>query len=367
MLEHLWSNDKAKVPLILTLIAVITGLHNGTSTDYRYLHELFEHLYYVPILLSAFWFGPLVGILFALLTSGLYVVHIHRDWAHFPVFAFDQYMHIFLYHLFAVIIGFLSNKGRRHLKSLEETSQDLSRACKELKRTSARLKRADRLAALGQLSAGIAHEVRNPLGSIKGSIEILGEDISESHPKREFVEIIKNETARLNSLVTEFLRFARPPHPSVESTSLNELLRSAVRLVEREAHESGVEIKWNKRSELPTASVDRDQIRQVLLNLMLNSIQAMPNGGVIELNSRFDRTSDLVEFEIRDEGEGLNKEDLDSIFNPFFTTKPQGTGLGLSVSHQLVQNHGGQITARKNDDRGLTLCVRLPVNSGEAA
>lgn len=354
--------EAAKYLVIGLMIGGISAFHYTTSIDHRYLHEIYQRAYYIPILLAAYWFGPWKGLLFAFVTSMVYAYHIQRDWTHVPVYSFNQYAEIILYHLTALIIGFLALKDRRQREKLEAASQELTAAYEKLQDTFEQLRRADRLAALGELSAGIAHEIRNPLGSIKGSVEILENEIPPDHPKREFVRILKEETARLNSIIAQFLKFARPPRPSVEPTDIAALIDETLILVEKEAEQGAIDIRRNLDSSIPQIKVDQDQMRQVLLNLLLNGIQAMPEGGALQVRS-FQSDGRLV-IEVEDEGTGISKEiELDQIFDPFFTTKSQGTGLGLSISHQLIENHNGTLTAHRNRLKGLTLRVELPLES----
>lgn len=355
---HLTGSDYRRVGLILSLILIVSSFHFLTPTDYRYLHEIYQRIYYIPILLAAFWYGPLIGFLTALLVSAVYIFHIRMDWHHFPVYTFNQYAEICLYHVIALVIGFLSSKEKRHREQLERTSAELANAYQQLQDTFERLRKADRLAALGQLSAGIAHEIRNPLGSVKGSIEILEEEIPPDHPKYEFVQIVKEETARLDSIVTEFLEFARPPQPAVKPYSINEVLESTLILLHKETTASDISVVRNLGTDIPLTPMDPDQIRQVLLNIFLNAVQAMPDGGTLEVRSRLE--SERVIAEITDTGIGIGEADLNRIFDPFFSTKPNGTGMGLSISYQLVENHGGLLSARANPDRGMTFCVELP-------
>jgi signal transduction histidine kinase len=350
--------DYRKVGLILSLILIVSSFHFLTSTEYRYLHEIYQRIYYIPILLAAFWYGPLVGFLTALLVSSIYVFHIRMDWHHVPAYTFNQYAEIFLYHAIALVIGFLSTKEKRHREQLERTSAELANAYQQLQDTFQQLRKADRLAALGQLSAGIAHEIRNPLGSVKGSIEILEEEITPDHPKYEFVQIVKEETARLDSIVTEFLEFARPPRPAFRPCSINELVESTLILVHKETAASRIEVVKDLSVNLPLISMDPDQIRQVLLNLFLNAVQAMPDGGILKVTSH--PRGQRVIVEVADTGVGVEEADRDRIFDPFFSTKPNGTGMGLSISHQLVENHGGVLSARVNPKQGMTFCLELP-------
>ncbi len=352
--------DAWKASLIVVLILVISAFHFLTSTEHRYLHEIYQRTYYIPILLAAFWYGPVIGVAAAFGVSAIYWIHIRMDWLQAPVYSFNQYAEIILYHAVALTIGILAFRERIQRRRLEETSTELAEAYQRLQTTFEQLRRADRLAALGELSAGIAHEIRNPLGSIKGSIEILESEISEGHPKHEFIEIIKEETSRLNGLVQEFLEFARPPRPSIAAASLNDLIGGTISLVAKEAEQSGIQISEELDQTMPPLSLDSDQIRQVLLNVLLNAIQAMDRGGQLSIRSHYEGRNSRAVVEVSDTGPGVAPDQLEHIFDPFFSTKSNGTGLGLSISHQLVENHGGRIIAVSNPDRGLTLRIELP-------
>ena len=346
---------------ILAGVLVISAFHYTTSTEHRYLHEIYQRVYYVPILLAAFWYGPVGGVSTALLTSGLYLYHIQRDWSHFPMYTFNQYAEIFLYHAIGLLVGVLSSRERRQRRDLERTSRRLSEAYESLQKTFEHLRRADRLASMGQLSAGIAHEIRNPLGTIKGSIEILSGEFPSDHPKREFLRIVHQEIARLNAIVEDFLRFGRPPQPSIRPTPVGELLDSTVTLLQKPARDAQVEIRILDDSQIPPMPMDPDQIRQVMLNVMLNGLEAMPDGGLLEVRVLRAQENGRVAVEVSDSGVGPEGVDLERIFDPFYTTKAEGTGLGLSICFQLVKNHGGTISARVNPDRGLTFRIELPL------
>ena len=346
---------------ILGGVLVISAFHYTTSTEHRYLHEIYQRVYYVPILLAAFWYGPVGGVSTALLTSGIYLYHIQRDWHHVPMYTFNQYAEIILYHAIGLLVGILSSRERRQRRDLERTSRRLSEAYESLQETFEQLRRADRLASMGRLSAGIAHEIRNPLGTIKGSIEILSGEFPDDHPKREFLGIVHQEIARLNAIVEDFLRFGRPPQPSIRPTPVGELLDSTVTLLQKPARDAQVRIRIVDDPQVPPVPMDPDQMRQVMLNIMLNGLEAMPDGGVLEIRVFRAPENRNATMEISDNGTGPEGVDLDRIFDPFYTTKDEGTGLGLSICFQLVKNHGGTISARANPDRGLTFRIELPL------
>lgn len=346
--------------LIGLLIAGITAAHYGTSTDYYYLHQIYQRTYYIPILLAAFWYGPLGGLAAAALTSVFYSYHIVAHWGHSPAYSFNQFAEIFLYHFIGVLTGFLAQAERRQRQALEKTTAELQRAYQRIEESFEQMKQADRLAALGQLSAGIAHEIRNPLATLAGVIDILGAEVSAESPKAEFARIGQEEMARLDRIVSEFLAFARPPQPSFEQADLNEIIDSTLVLLNRHAAKAGVTIEPDL-GRLPRVTLDPGQVRQVLLNVIKNSIEAMPSGGRLQVRSSHQASEGTVTVSVTDNGEGIDPAIVDRLFDPFFTSKPGGTGLGLSISYQLVTRHGGTIRVVPNL-KGTTFEIRLPVS-----
>ncbi len=337
---------------------LVSVLHFGTAMDQLELHNLFEHLYYIPILFIAFWYGVGYGLAMALFVSAVYLVHIVTGLGQYELL--DPLAHLALYNLMAVLVGSLSGRLKRHLRHSQAISAELAGAYADLKETTESLQRADRLAALGQLSAGIAHEIRNPLGSIKGAVEILCSNGPTAEEKQEFAAIVRQEVARINRLIEEFLRFARPPEPRIEARNVHELLTSTLWLVEGLASRRKVEIVRSCACATGRVSVDEDQIRQVFLNVLLNAVEAMGDGGILTLACSEDPLSNSEIVEVSDTGPGVDDADLERIFDPFFTTKAQGTGLGLSIADQLIRNHGGEVAARRNETGGLTVSIRLP-------
>lgn len=347
--------------LILVLIAVTTILHYSTPTERLYLHEIYQRVYYIPILLAAFWYGPFGGLAAATLTSLYYGYHIHQDWAHVPAYSINQWAEIVLYYLVGLITGALAERQRREERKLQAVTEELRNAYDELQHTSHQLRRSERLAALGALTAGIAHEIRNPLGSIKGAVEIIDRSLPGDYPKREFIEIIQEEISRLNSTLTQFLQFGNPQSTRLQPVSLNQLVESTIRLLRQKAEAANAEIQTRLDPSLPDIRADSDQLRHVLINLVINGVEAMPEGGTLTVRTR-SRDGRGVLLQVRDEGQGMSGGTLETAFDPFFTTKTSGMGLGLSISHQLVQNHAGSISLQPNPEKGLTVTVELPVD-----
>lgn len=343
-----------KIILIISMVLVVTILHFKTARQDVELHSIYQHLYYIPIILAGFWFGFIGGITTSLTITGCYFFYSGNS----PVNDLGLYAEMIIYNIVGVVTGFFSFMEKRHKDRLEKTSENLSKAYQKLQSTFEQLKQADRLSVLGQLSAGLAHEIRNPLGSIKGAIDIIDNEFIEENPKREFVNIIKEEIDRLNKLVSEFTSFAKPPDPELRDTNVNDIVDSVTRLVIRQAEQQHVKIHTELDDNLTNVLVDSEQIKQVMINIMINGIQSMPQGGI--LNVKTEELNDNVLISIEDEGVGIESENLFRIFDPFFTTKDSGTGLGLSISYQLMKKNGGAISAYKNSNKGLTLTLSIP-------
>ncbi len=222
------------------------------------------------------------------------------------------------------------------------------------------LRRADRLRSLGELSAGVAHEIRNPLTGIATTAQVLRELLKDDTDKIRYINVILEEIKRLDGIITSLLQFARPLTPRPAELSINGVIDEAVMLVSDRAKEAGVGISVETALEDDGCFLDRDQIKQVVLNLVMNAIEACTRGGGVNvrLGVAEDPSSIVMLFE--DDGCGISKETSDKIYNPFFTTRSEGTGLGLSISRKIIENHGGSISHKDRTDRGTTFRVRLP-------
>jgi two-component system sensor histidine kinase HydH len=241
---------------------------------------------------------------------------------------------------------------------MEKAGAELASAYQKLNDTFEQLRHADRLALLGQFSAGIAHEIRNPLASIQGAVDILGEGMNTENPKFEFAQIARKEVGRLERLTSEILQFSKPAPPQKVKVRPAELVEEACRLVSDQAHRHGIELEKRISESIRSIVVDPEQIKQVLMNLLINAIQAQPNGGGIVLTGKADGGEYILS--VRDWGPGISNEQLAKIFEPFFTTRREGTGLGLSISDQLVKNNGGRMRATSTLGQGACFEIAFP-------
>lgn len=354
------TNAYLKIGIIVALVLIITVLHFTTSTEHMYLHQIYQRSYYIPIVLASFWFEIWGGLATAIGLTALYLIHIRHDWSHHPDYSFQQYAEIAMYLIIATLVGYLSQIQRKTRVKLENTGSQLRAAYQKLNETFDRLRHSDRLASLGQLSAGIAHEIRNPLGSIQGAVDILAQDLPPEDPKSEFAQIARKEISRLEKLTGEILQFSKPAPPKQLPIDWREIVDAACRLCSDQAHHQGVEIVRPVESPGATILVDPEQIKQVLINILINAIQAQPDGGRILVQGKVDAGE--LTLSVRDHGSGMSPEQLDHIFDPFFTTRREGTGLGLSISFQLVKNNGGRIQATSEPGKGSCFHLSFPIH-----
>lgn len=229
------------------------------------------------------------------------------------------------------------------------------------------MRRKEWLASLGEMSAGMAHEIRNPLGALAGAVQMLRKDLQADDTSQRLMDIAVREATRLDTIITEFLQYARPPALNLAEYDLNKVLAETLDLVQHEAcNRTNITIAAVPCSEALPAQVDQDQIKQVFWNLAVNAFDAMSNGGQLSIATgcrKVDvagRKAEVAEVSFQDTGEGIPKKNLDRIFLPFFTTKKRGSGLGLAVAHRIVDLHGGWIKVESQEGQGARFGVCLP-------
>jgi two-component system sensor histidine kinase HydH len=234
----------------------------------------------------------------------------------------------------------------------------------ELKRLEKEVQRHDRLVALGKMAAGVAHEVRNPLSSIKGFATLLGSKFKDGSQEHEAADLLVQEAERLNRSITELLNYARPTSLRKESVNLGDIVNSSLRLISSDAQALEVKILLDIEPDLPTVSVDKDKINQILLNLYLNGLQAMEFSSSkkeLKVFVHRDANTGMVVIEVQDTGCGIPQENLDKVLDPYYTTKPEGTGLGLALVYKIIDEHNGTITFFSKEGEGTTVSVSLPI------
>jgi signal transduction histidine kinase len=242
----------------------------------------------------------------------------------------------------------------------QQMEEKIQKTTAELRKTEAQLIRSEKLAALGQLAAGIAHEIRNPLTSINILIHSLRESLSSKNSHREDLKVIEEEIDRINEIVDQFLRFARPSPPLLEKVEVPSIFEETLQLLRPQIEKQRISVQKNFRS-LPPITIDKEQMKQVALNLLLNAIQAMPKGGRLKLSGRIPTGNQWIQLSIQDSGIGIPPEDMDKLFDPFFSTREGGIGLGLSIAHRIIDQHHGRIEAESTPRKGTLFTIMLPL------
>jgi signal transduction histidine kinase len=251
--------------------------------------------------------------------------------------------------------------------AFNQMAERLGKRETELKESQTVLRRADRLSSLGLLTAGLAHEIRNPLVAIRTFTQLLPERYEDPEFRDGFQGLALKEVDRICGLINDLLSFARPSKPNVSPQNINDVVDNIARILETQAKEKNVEVIRRFSSDLPMVWIDREQMKQVFMNLILNAIQAMKDGGSIVISTGVSAKSDgelvreYVQVEVRDTGIGIPPENLERIFDPFFTSKDEGSGLGLAVSHQIVQEHSGFVTVKSTVGKGTAFFVNVPI------
>ncbi|MBN2846479.1 MAG: PAS domain S-box protein, partial [Deltaproteobacteria bacterium] len=235
----------------------------------------------------------------------------------------------------------------------------LFRDLTEIRKLRREVERSQRLASLGRLAAGIAHEIRNPLSSIKGFATYFRQRYNDVPEDQETAEIMVQEVDRLNRVIGELLEFARPMDMQLRKTAIRDLIQSSLKMVEAQAREKNIEIKTTIAPEIDTVLLDPDRMNQIFLNLYLNAIQAMDEGGVLTADLSRDGVK-KIKIVISDTGKGIARKDLGKVFDPYYTTKPSGTGLGLAIVHRIVEAHQGEIKVESKEGKGTTVTIVLP-------
>lgn len=346
-------------------VALVSYLHYSTGVAHHELHGIFRRLYYIPIVLGAFSFGLKGSLAVSILVSIVYAPHAFTHiFMHDPGGTTEKILEIALYNIVAYITGSLVLKEWAERGRQKKIAGRLKESLEEKKLLEEQLIRTGKLKALGELTAGIAHEIKNPLASVKGAAEAIADEIPEDSPRRKLVEIQKKELRRLSETLERFLSFARPGKFLTARLDLRDLVDHAVELLEPQAAKKEIEIVTARPAQPVFIDGDRDQITQVLVNLVINAVSAIGKDGTVrlEVETGFVGPAGFGIIRVIDSGPGVPAEIREKIFNPFFSTKEGGTGLGLSISANIIERHGGFIRVSGNSGgRGAIFSVFLPL------
>ncbi|HEV2202090.1 MAG TPA: ATP-binding protein [Bryobacteraceae bacterium] len=350
----------ASVVLKLGLCYVLIGYSGGVTSSF-YLILL------MPVISGATAFGLAGTAAVSLAACAVYLsflVFLNED-QYIPE---DQVLELVLRSIFLPVVAYLTHElaqaNRKEAEKAQAAAVELARANRSLKEAEAQVRRAERLAALGQLTAGLAHELRNPMGTMKTSAELLARNVAaENAVAREMAGYIAEEVDRTNSLITRFLDFARPQRLKLEKGDLAAMLDGAIARFEREQSSAGrtdVTVFKNYSPDVPPLAFDAELMERVIVNLLTNAAQASPRGSVVTVKTHLHGDA-MAEIDVIDRGSGIEPKNLENIFNPFFTTKADGVGFGLAIVAKIVDEHGGHIDVESAPGEGSVFRVQLPL------
>jgi signal transduction histidine kinase len=342
--------------LAIDLVLVFALLYLTGGGD-----SLFYLLFFPLVAVNAYYFGPWVGLGAALVAGGLYTLSawLVPPWVGWvPGFILST-----LVGLPALTLGLVANRERGARAEVERLNDELTGTLSRLRAAQDELIVAERMATVGRLSLKVAHEVRNPISAIELNAEMLQEVIRDGTADKDeaatLVTAIRDQVKTLDALTEEYLTFARFPKPHFEEEPVNDLVRELADFVRPVAVRQGLTLHLELDPAVPTLEIDRGLLRQAVLNLVKNGLEALSRGGALTLATRF--TGDAVEIAVRDTGGGIPDDVGKRLFEPFFTTKPQGSGLGLSITRQITDEHGGEIRWTSHPGAGTTFTIRLPL------
>ncbi len=347
------------VLLKLTLGYLLIGFTGGIASSY-YLILL------LPVVTAATSLGAAGTILFILLASAAYLSFFRFiDWSRWYVESADL-KRFGLRLTFITLVGYLTHRlaeaNRKAAAEYQALAEQLAEANVSLQEAEAAVRRSERLAALGQLTAGLAHELRNPIGTMKASAEMLARNVAaENEVAQELAGLISAEVDRTNSLITRFLDFARPLRLKTETADIAEAIDRAAAQVERHSPPFDLTIYRNYSPDIRQFLFDPELMERVFYNLLLNAAQATPPGGAVTVKTR--QADGDIEVSVIDRGSGIDAAQRENIFNPFFTTKQDGVGLGLAIVSKIVDEHGGKITVESETGKGSVFRVYLPART----
>ena len=342
----------------LLLGFLLIGVTGGILSSYFLILLL-------PVLSSATTVGALGTSLVTFLACVAYLAFLPLAYSRGYRIEVELLRDVLLRVLFLPVVAYLTYQLARETREsalqAQRAADQLAEANQRLQEAEASVRRSERLAALGQLTAGLAHELRNPLGTIKASSDVLVDRLSASSNEvaLELAGYISSEVDRTNSLITRFLEFARPMSLRLAPIDLNALVEHAVAEIARERPEVNDLIHKNFAPDVPPLEADAELLERVVVNLVRNALEASPEGATVTVRTR--AAGGVAELAVLDRGEGVPEEIREQIFNPFFTTKGSGIGLGLAISAKIVDEHGGRITLETDSGRGSTFIVQLPL------
>jgi len=356
---------KYRFALIIWIpILLISIFHYAAPHSLHWTHDILRRLYYIPIIFAAFYKGRFYTLLVAFIVSVLYIPHAFMELHHMsinmdPASSINKTLEIILYFAIGYITSTLSDRVKKEKNKYQNTAEELKNKLEEVEKLEEQLIQSGKLDAIGQMSAGFAHEIKNPISSIQATVELIEDECCESNEVAELIKIQKKELKRLKDLLTQFLNFAKPSAIENIDIDLVDLINNLMKLIKTQT-KNGINFINNLSDENIRIKGDYKKLYQVFLNLILNSIDAIENNKEGKVDIYLKDYEYFICIIIEDNGIGIKKEYLDQIFNPFFTTKDKGTGLGLSIAFKIIEQHKGMINIESQENQGTKFIMKFP-------
>ena len=364
---------------IISLTLLISYCHIITPPDADHIHLILMQAYFVPILLGAFQLGVKGGLGSAMLVSAIFTPHVMFQWVGDFEHNLLAVLQMVLFNVIGYLTGLKAQKEATEKQRYRKTADELERSLRQLQAQSAKvseleeqLRRSDRLAIVGELTASLAHELRNPLATIRGIAEILNDELPPEIKKGEFFPILIAETERMSAVVENYLNFARKQTERKSRFDVREVVENTCQILAHRAQKAGIRIKADLPDHPVHITGDANDLRQVLVNLLLNAIEAMSLPGEIYLSVKIEKTdepqgAERVRLSIKDHGSGIDAATLQEIFKPFYTTKSNGTGLGLSIVKRTVEQYHWEIAVESTPGKGSEFVLFIPMAAAQSA
>jgi len=341
-------DKRTKLVILIVITSLTVAIHYGWLTDWlfghvHWIHALHSRFCYIPIVIAASWFGLRGGVFSATAISLLILPYLFGSISEEGGLSLEL-VEIFFYYAIGILIGALVDREMQARQKHEKMQLQLERS--------------QRLSLVGQMAAGVAHEIKNPLASIKGALEILGDEKVARSDQDEFREIGFKEVKRIDSTISEFLEFARPKETKKQKLDLSASLETSLKQLQPQVTKAGMQLRTSIDRGVHVLG-DQEKLHQVVLNLLLNAIEASQAGDFISVSLARNSSKETI-LSISDSGKGMTPSEIGQAFDPFYTTKTTGTGLGLSIVKSIVEVHDGRIEMTSEQHKGTRAIITLP-------
>ena len=353
--------------LMVIMVGAIGVLHAVTPGYMILYHDTYRRLSYFPIVIGAILYGIRGGLILSLLSCLAFVPHLYTFWAEGPEAYYSELSEILFYLAAGVVIGLISSSENRLRKKYQDLSEKLGRSYERLSKQASRLLEAEKqlgesrkLSMLGRVSASLAHEIKNPLASIKGAAEILADEVGEDHPKYEFVEIMRAEISRLNHSVEKVLDYCRGSRSKQdhEFKPVGKVIDHVLSLMHTQVKEKAIRTDVRYKGAANEIEIQEAPVIQILLNVLINAADAVNRKGRIQVTA--EPAENGIGLSVEDDGPGIDEALKDNVFHSFVTYKEGGTGLGLSISKKIVESLDGTISITRSRMGGAAVNIWVP-------